>query len=196
MGGGDNGEGSNFGSWADLVVPGGSGSIGAGLGTLAPDYNTGGMYSPINWTPPASAYNHVSPTLDNGDHAAEDLNAKVIGAQYKDYEQRFQPFENLAVSLLTPTGTTDLAGDVKRSDATIGGVYSSLEGQQGRAMERFGQTNTAKNITGSNAEAGAKVGGLNAAVLNDEARREALLGGGSTTASGAVASATGQGGGN
>lgn len=190
MGGGDNGEGSNFGSWADLVVPGGSGSIGAGLGTIAPDYS-GNMYAPINWTPPPSSYSHVSPTLDSGNHAAEDLNAQVIKAQYNDYATRFQPFENLAVSELTPTGTKDLSYDEARTNATVGGVFGSLQGQQGRAMERFGQVNKAPDITGSNAEAGAKVGGLNQAVLNDESRREALLGGGGATATNAIAKAGG-----
>jgi hypothetical protein len=171
----------DFGGWADMVVPGGGGSISQPMSSIAPDWS-GGLYAPINYTPASSAYSPIPTTVGNGDHAAQDLNARVIREQYADYERRFQPFENLAISLLTPTGTKDLPYDIARTKEVIGGVFGSLQGQQQRAMERFGQVNKADNITGSNAEAGAMVGGLNMAVFADEARRMKLLGGGSSSA--------------
>jgi hypothetical protein len=155
--------------------------LGGAAGAIMPDFDTNRMYAPSNWSPGPSSYTPIS-TTTFGDHGAQDLNARLIREQFNDYQRRFAPIEDMAVGLLTDTGTKDLPGDLARTRETIGGVFGSIEGQQGRAMERFGQTNTAKNITGSNAEAGALVGGLNTATFADEERRMKMLGGGSSSA--------------
>jgi len=165
--------------------PGDLGGVSPVLSSVNPNWNTGGMYAPINYQPAPSAYSPIN-TNTTGKTGAQRLNAQVIRAQYQDYEQRFKPIEDLAVSLMTDSGTKDLPYDLARTRQTVGGVFGSVQGQQGRAMERFGQTNTARNITGSNAEAGTLVGGLNTATFADEERRMKLLGGGSSSASAVV----------
>jgi hypothetical protein len=155
--------------------------LGGAASVIMPDFDTNRMYAPSNWTPGATSYTPIR-TTTFGDHGAQDLNARLIREQYADYERRFAPIEDMAVGMLTDTGTKDLPLDLARTRETIGGVFGSLQGQQGRAMERFGQMNTAKNITGSNAQAGALVGGLNTATFADEERRMKMLGGGSTSA--------------
>jgi len=147
---------------------------------LSPLWSEGGLYAPINYTPPANVYQAVN-TDTRGKDGAQRVNADVIRAQYQDYETRFKPIEDMAIGLLTNQGTRDLEYDLRRTQQTIGGVFANLQGQQNRAMERFGQANT-QNIVGSSEEAGAMVGGLNNAVFADEQRRMKLLGGGSTTA--------------
>lgn len=141
-----------------------------------------GLYAPINYEAPASAYRSVN-TNASGDDGAQRVNADVIRARYEDYERRFRPIEDMAVGLLTENGTKDLDYDLARTERTVGGVFSSMQGQQDRAMERFGQTNTARGIKGSIQETGAMVAGKNTATFSDEARRMKMLGGSSGTAS-------------
>jgi hypothetical protein len=172
--------------------PGDFGAIGNSAPLISPEWDSSSLYAPIDYTPPSNSYSHV-PTSTVGDHGAEDLNAKLIREQYDDYQRRFQPFEDLAVSMLTKTGTKDLPYDLARTRQVVGGVFGSLQGQQDRAMERFGQANRADNIAGSNAEAGALVGGLNAATFADQERRMKLLGGGTSTAANALSDANGGG---
>ena len=192
-GGGDNGN-SGFGQWLSHIVHSDDyGAVGNAASAIHPEFDPGSLYAPINYTPGPSSYGRIS-TTTFGDHGAQDLNARLIREQYADYERRFQPMEDLAVSMLTKDGTKDLPLDLARTRSTVGGVFQSLQGQQNRAMERFGQTNKADNITGSNAEAGALVGGLNSARFADEERRMKMIGGGASTGTSAVAAATGQGG--
>lgn len=154
-------------------------------GSISPDFQPGAMYAPINYQSAPNAYASVN-TDTTGKDGAQRVNADVIRAQYADYERRFQPIENMAIGLLTESGTKDLPLDLARTRQTIGGVFGNVQGQQDRAMERFGQTNKARDITGSNAEAGTMVAGLNTATFADEERRMKLLGGGSTSAASVV----------
>lgn len=168
------------------------GAIGGHTGTISPEFDASSLYAPINWQPGASSYNPI-PTTTFGDHGAQDLNARLIREQYADYERRFKPIEDMAVSMLTESGTKDLPLDLARTKQTVGGVFQGLQGSQERGMARFGQVNKADNITGSNAEAGALVGGLNAATFADEERRMKMLGGGSSSAATVVRGTGGNG---
>ena len=150
---------------------------------VAPDWN-GNLYAPINYTPAQSSYGGINTYVSPKDkEGAQKLNAEVIRAQYADYESRFQPLEDMATGLLTEKGTKDLPLELERTKQAIGGVVGNIQGQQERAMERFGQTSKARAIDTSPAAAGAMVGGLNKAVMDDEERRMKLLGGGTSAVS-------------
>jgi hypothetical protein len=153
--------------------------------SVAPDWG-GSLYAPVNFQPAPNTYAGVNVGSYSGKDAAQKQWADVINAQYADYERRFQPLEDMALGLLTERGTKDLPLELDRTRQTVGGVFGSIQGQQERAMERFGQTNTARPIAGSLAETTGMVGGLNRATFSDEDRRMRVLGGGTGAAAQAV----------
>lgn len=141
-----------------------------------------GLYGgDVNYTPGNSAYNAINPSQyqwDKKDGAAK-LSAAVQRAQFQDYMSRFAPIENYAVSLVNGRNTADLGYDVARSNQAMVNAGRNMQGQQERAMGRFGLNYTGRNIAGSNEVAGGQVAAVNQARLNDEDRLLGLLGGGS-----------------
>lgn len=140
-----------------------------------------GLYGgDVNYNPGNSAYNAINPDQyqwDKKDGAAK-LSAAVQRAQFQDYMSRFAPIENYAVSLANGRNTADLRYDVARSNQAMINAGNNMQGQQERAMGRFGLNYTGRNIAGSNEVAGGQVAAVNQARLNDEDRLLGLLGGG------------------
>lgn len=141
----------------------------------------GGLYGPtVKFTPGENALNAVNPSAYANDkkEGAQRLSADVIRAQYQDYQNRFAPIENFAVQSLTRNGTMDGQFDVARSRAAVENAGANLQGQQERAMGRFGLGATSPNIAQSNEVTGGVVAGMNQARLADADRRLQMLGGG------------------
>lgn len=143
--------------------------------------SAGGLYAgDMTYSPMSSAYDPINPRAysDDKKKGASRLSADVIRAQYQDYMERFAPIEDFAVGQLTDRGTKDGIYDLARAQNAITNAGMNLQGQQERAMGRYGLAMTGNNIAGSNQVTGAMVGGLNQARFADEERRLALLGGG------------------
>jgi hypothetical protein len=154
-------------------------SYGSPITTGTP--SASGLYGgDVNYTAPDSPYNSIDPYTYQFDQkkGASKLSADVIRAQYADYMQRFAPIEDFAVGLLRDRGTADGVYDIARARESITNAGMNLQGQQERAMGRYGLNMTGNNISTSNQVTGATVGGLNAARFADEERRLAMLGGG------------------
>lgn len=140
-----------------------------------------GMYGPnVTYTPQPSAYSAVNPYAYQNDKktGAQQLSADVIRAQYEDYKNRFAPIEDFAVRSLTRTGTMDGRYDIARSRQAVLDAGANLQGQQERAMGRYGLSMTAPNIAASNQVTGGVVAGMNQARMADADRRLQMLGGG------------------
>lgn len=118
-------------------------------------------------------YSHMRPE----DMPADQLYADLIRAQTQDYRNRFAPVENFLANEITATGTRSLAGDLERTRGAIMNAGLSVEGQQNRQLERYGQAGNV-NIANSNSQVSALVGGLNDTRLRDVDRRNMLLMGG------------------
>lgn len=134
-------------------------------------YSAGGSnpYQQIN----PYRYSNMRPE----DMPADQLYSDLIRAQTQDYLNRFAPIENFLANEITATGTRALAGDLERTQEAIMGAGLSVEGQQNRQLERYGQTGNS-NIANSNSQVSALVGGLNDTRLRDIDRRNMLLAGG------------------
>lgn len=140
---------------------------------------TGGLYAaPIGYTP-QSAYTPLDPNAYQNykKEGAQKLNADVTRAQWADYEARFQPVENIALGLMRGKNTADLGYDLERTRQTIDSTAANYQGQQSRAMDRYG-LGTKGGIAGTIDTASAMVGGLNAARFADESRRLNMISGG------------------
>ena len=145
------------------------------------DPSPSGLYGGnVNFTPSSSPFSSINPDAYSGDKkkGAQRLSADVIRAQYQDYENRFAPIENFAVSALRPGGTMDGQYDIARSRQAVLDAGANLQGQQERSMGRYGLSMTAPNIATSNEVTGGVVAGMNQARLADADRRLQLLGGG------------------
>lgn len=145
------------------------------------------LYADTYTFAPSNAYASVNPYAYQYDtkNGASNLMADVQRAQYADYERRFQPFEDMAVGLMgTGRNTADLQYDMGRTREAMAMTAANMQGQQERAMGRYG-LQYAGNIANSNEVTGATVGGLNQAILNDESRRLEMIGG--AASSGATA---------
>jgi hypothetical protein len=143
-----------------------------------------GLYGPsASFNPQPSAFGGINPYAYAGDKkkGASRLSADLIRAQYADYESRFAPVENFAVQALRPNGTMDGQFDVARSRQSVLNAGANLQGQQERAMGRFGLGVTAPNIASSNEVTGGVVAGTNQARMADADRRLQMLGGGGRT---------------
>lgn len=152
-----------------------------------------GKYGDMFTFNPVSSFDSIDPFAYRGDkkEGASRLAADVIRAQYADYENRFQPIEDLGIGLITKDGTKDLEYDLARTRDTITSTAENLEGQQARALGRFGLQGAGRGIANSIETTGALVGGLNAARLADEERRLNFLGGGNQVISTAKTQAAG-----
>lgn len=128
--------------------------------------NRGNPYANIN----PAAYRGMS----REDFPADQLFADLIRAQTQDYQQRFAPIERQLVSMITPTGTTALEGDLDRTQQSVLGAGMNVQGQQNRAMERLGIYGDSA-IGSGNDTVGALVGGLNDTRVADSERRMRIL---------------------
>jgi len=140
-----------------------------------------GLYGgEVRFTPSSNAYNAVNPYAysTNKKDGAQKLSADVIRAQYADYQNRFAPIEDFAVRAIRPNGTMDGQFDVARSRQAVLDAGANLQGQQQRAMGRYGLQMTAPNIATSNEVTGGVVAGMNQARMADADRRLQMLGGG------------------
>lgn len=141
----------------------------------------GGLYGGnVTINPGRSAFSGIDPYAYQYDkkEGASRLSADVIRAQYQDYLNRFAPIEDFAVNSLTRTGTVDGQYDVARSRQAALDAGANLQGQQERAMGRYGLQMTAPNISTSNQVTGGVVAGMNQARMADADRRLQMLGGG------------------
>jgi len=126
-----------------------------------------------------NAYSGINPygySADPEDMGGDQLYADLIRAQTQDYMTRYAPVENFLASETTATGTKALAGDMQRTRQGIIGASRNVQGQQNRALERFGLSgnNYDKNNMST---ASALIGGLNDTRAADVDRRTQLLGG-------------------
>jgi hypothetical protein len=145
------------------------------------DAPAGGLYGPsVRFTPTGNSYGGIDPAAYAMDkkEGAQRLSADVIRAQYQDYMDRFAPIENFAVSALRPNGTMDGQFDIARSRQAVLDAGANLQGQQERAMSRYGLSMTAPSIASSNQVTGGVVAGMNQARMADADRRLDMLGGG------------------
>ena len=139
---------------------------------------TGGLYAAPTGYTPQSAYTPINPDAYKNykKEGAQKLNADLTRAQWADYESRFQPVENIALGLMRGKNTADLGYDLERTRQTIDSTATNYQGQQGRAMDRYG-LGAKGGIAGTVDTASAMVGGLNAARFADESRRMNMISG-------------------
>lgn len=126
-----------------------------------------------------NAYSGINPygySTNPEDMGGDQLYADLIRAQTQDYLTRYAPVENFLASEITATGTKSLAGDMQRTRQGIMGASRNVQGQQNRAMERFGLSGEQFN-SNNMSTASTLVGGLNATRAADVDRRTQLLGG-------------------
>ena len=123
-------------------------------------------------------YTSINPSrysgLDRDENPGDKLFADLIRAQTSDYQQRFAPVERELVSMITPTGTTALEGDLDRTRQAVMGAGMNVQGQQNRSMERLGIYGNSA-IGNGNDTVGALVGGLNDTRMRDADRRSQIL---------------------
>jgi len=172
-----------------------------GLGGMPTGYNTftdapadtvtegagGGLYGgSVAYNPTASAYGNIDPSgyLYDKKKGASNLNAAVQRAQYQDYLNRFAPVENYLVGQVDGRNTKDLGYDVARANQSVGNAGLNLQGQQERAMGRFGLATRAPSIATSNEITGGQVAAMNQARIADEARALSLVSGSGNQAGG------------
>ncbi len=115
--------------------------------------------------------------MSRRDAPADKLYADLIRAQTQDYLNRFAPIEQQLAATVTDTGTTYIDQDLERTRGAVLGSAQNIEGQQNRAMGRYGLYGDS-GIGSSNATVSALVGGINDTYLRDQDRRAALLTGG------------------
>lgn len=154
--------------------------VGASTITTRPG-PSGGLYGPqFAYNPQQSAFGQVNPFAYANDRktGAQQLAADVARAQFADYLSRFAPIEDFAVRSLRPDGTMDGEFDVARSRQAVLNAGANLQGQQERAMGRYGLAMTDRGIAGSNEVTGGVVSGMNQARVADADRRLQMLGGG------------------
>lgn len=172
-----------------------------GLGGMPSGYNTfndapagtitegagSGLYGGnLDYNPTSSAYGDIDPSsyLYDKKKGASNLNAAVQRAQYQDYLNRFAPVENYLVGQVDGRNTKDLGYDVARANQSVANAGLNLQGQQGRAMGRFGLASTAPSIANSNEIVGGQVAAMNQARIADEARALQLMSGSGNQAGG------------
>ena len=140
----------------------------------------GGLYGGnVQFNPGQSAYGSINPYSYMGDKkdGASELSAAVNRAQYQDYLNRFAPVENYAVGQIRGRNTADLGYDLARARQATTAAGVNLQGQQERAMGRFGLQYNGPNIANSNEVTGGQVAALNQARMADEDRTLGLVGG-------------------
>lgn len=147
----------------------------------------GGLYGGnVNYNPSDSAYGNINPSnyLADKKKGASNLNAAVQRAQYQDYLNRFAPVEDYLVGQVNGRNTQDLGYDVARANQSVANAGLNLQGQQERAMGRFGLATRAPSIATSNEITGGQVAAMNQARIADEARALQLMSGSGNQAGG------------
>jgi hypothetical protein len=147
----------------------------------------GGLYGGnVNYNPSDSAYGNINPSnyLADKKKGASNLNAAVQRAQYQDYLNRFAPVEDYLVGQVNGRNTQDLGYDVARANQSVANTGLNLQGQQERAMGRFGLATRAPSIAASNEITGGQVAAMNQARIADEARALQLVSGSGNQAGG------------
>lgn len=163
-----------------------SGFTEAGASTIT-EGQGGGLYGGnITYNPSASAYNSINPAnyLYDKKKGASNLSAAVQRAQYQDYLNRFAPVENFLVNSLDGRNTKDLGYDLARANQSVISAGQNMQGQQERAMGRFGLQYRGPSIADSNEITGGRVAALNQARMADEERALSLMSGSGRTAGG------------
>ena len=172
-----------------------------GFGGMPSGYNTftdapagtitegagGGLYGGnIDYNPTSSAYGNINPSsyLYDKKKGASNLNAAVQRAQYQDYLNRFAPVEDYLVGQVDGRNTKDLGYDVARANESVANAGINLQGQQDRAMGRFGLATRAPSIANSNEIVGGQVAAMNQARIADESRALQLISGSGNQAGG------------
>jgi hypothetical protein len=136
----------------------------------------------ITYNPQQSAYSNINPYSWRSDpkSGASDLAARVERAKYQDYLNRFAPIENFAVNQINGRETKDLGYDLRRANQSVINAGQNLQGQQERAMGRFGLQYAGPSIAESNQIVGGQVAAMNQARMADENRALGMIGGGSS----------------
>ena len=179
VGGGFFGLGSDFGYPSSNFTEADPNTITTGAG--------GGLYGGnVSYNPSDSAYGDINPSsyLYDKKKGASNLNAAVQRAQYQDYLNRFAPVENYLVGQVDGRNTKDLGYDVARANQSVADAGLNLQGQQERAMGRFGLATRAPSIATSNEITGGQVAAMNQARIADEARALQLVSGSGNQAGG------------
>jgi hypothetical protein len=147
----------------------------------------GGLYGgDVGYNPTNSAYGKIDPSSYLGDkkEGATNLSAAVQRAQYQDYLNRFAPVENFLVGQVDGRNTKDLGFDVARANQSVINAGANMQGQQERAMGRFGLQYKGPSIGTSNDITGGRVAAMNQARMADEERALSLMSGSGQTAAG------------
>lgn len=156
-------------------------SLQQGSGNVTVDApQAGGLYGGnVQFNPGNNAYSSIDPYSYFGDkkNGAANLSAAVQRAQYQDYLNRFAPVENYAVGQVQGRNTADLGFDLARARASTANAGTNLQGQQERAMGRFGLQYKGQDISKSNDVIGSQVAAMNQSRLADENRALSLVGG-------------------
>lgn len=141
----------------------------------------GGLYGGnVQYTPGRSAYAPINPASYFSDkkEGAANLSAAVQRAQYQDYLNRFAPIENFAIKQIQGRQTADMGYDVARANQSVINAGANLQGQQERAMGRFGLQYAGPTVANANEITGGRVAAMNQARMADEERALNLLAGG------------------
>jgi hypothetical protein len=147
----------------------------------------GGLYGGnVSYNPTDSAYGNINPSnyLMDKKEGASNLSAAVTRAQYQDYLNRFAPVENYLVGQVDGRNTKDLGFDVARANQSVMNAGANMQGQQERAMGRFGLQYKGPSIGSSNDITGGRVAAMNQARLADEERALSLMSGSGQPAGG------------
>jgi hypothetical protein len=148
----------------------------------------GGLYGGnVSYNPTDSAYGNINPAnyLMDKKKGASNLSAAVTRAQYQDYLNRFAPVENYLVGQVDGRNTKDLGFDVARANQSVMNAGVNMQGQQERAMGRFGLQYNGPSIGSSNDITGGRVAAMNQARMADEERALSLMSGSGQPAGGA-----------
>ena len=147
----------------------------------------GGLYGGnVSYNPTDSAYGNINPSnyLMDKKEGASNLSAAVTRAQYQDYLNRFAPVENFLVGQVNGRNTKDLGLDVARANQSVMNAGANMQGQQERAMGRFGLAYNGPSIGSSNDITGGRVAAMNQARMADEERALSLMSGSGQPAGG------------
>jgi hypothetical protein len=147
----------------------------------------GGLYGGnVSYNPTDSAYGNINPSnyLMDKKEGASNLSAAVTRAQYQDYLNRFAPVENFLVGQVDGRNTKDLGFDVARANQSVMNAGVNMQGQQQRAMGRFGLQYNGPSIGSSNDITGGRVAAMNQARMADEERALSLMSGSGQPAGG------------
>ena len=147
----------------------------------------GGLYGGnVSYNPTDSAYGNINPSnyLMDKKEGASNLSAAVTRAQYQDYLNRFAPVENFLVGQVDGRNTKDLGFDVARANQSVMNAGVNMQGQQERAMGRFGLQYNGPSIGSSNDITGGRVAAMNQARMADEERALSLMSGSGQPAAG------------